>query len=174
MKKEIILCWIFCGFSVWGFSQKTKDYLLTLKKDTLFGKILTEKRGLAPIVFVYGKQKMNYYPSSIQFYGIFRDKTYQHFKTLKSKEGKAFFVQIIANGNIQLYKYLEKHIYTHSTLRRYVYLMGRSDEQLMTISSSNYQRILGDFLKEQPSLLSKLTTVSFAEVPQLIHQYNQL
>ncbi len=80
----------------------------------------------------------------------------------------------MAVGNIKLYKYSEEHIFPNSTLNRYVYLMGTSDETLTTISSSNYQRILRGSLKEQPALLSKLANMSFEDVPQLIELYNDL
>ena len=73
-----------------------------------------------------------------------------------------------------LYKYSEEHIFPNATLNRYVYLMGTTDEVLTTISSSNYQRILGGFLEGQTALLSKLATTSFEEVPQLIRLYNRL
>ena len=115
---------------------------------------------------------MNYYPPSIQFFGVFRNNIYRHFKTLRSKKGQAFFVQIMANSRIKLYKYTEEHIYPNSTLKRYVYLMGPMDDQLITLSSSNYQRILNEFLKGKPALLAQLENTSFKEVPQLIKRYN--
>lgn len=174
MKKDSLLIWIFCSLSFIGYTQQEADYLLTLKQDTLYGKILSQSTGLAPITFVYGGHKMNYHPISIQFFGIFRNNIYQHFKTLRSKKGQAFFVQIIANNGIKLYKYKEEHIYPNSTLRRYVYLMGPTDDQLTILSSSNYQRILNKFLKEEPALLAQLENTSFKEVPQLIEQYNKL
>lgn len=172
MKKNILLGWIFCCLCIWGHAQKKEGYILTLQQDTLYGELLMESSGLAPITFIYEGQKMQYYPPSIQFFGIFRDKEYQHFKTLKSKNGRTFFVQRMAIGNITLYKYSEEHIFPNATLNRYVYLMGVSDEALTTISSSNYQRILGDFLEGQSTLLAKLADTSFEEVPQLIRIYN--
>ena len=174
MKKSILLGWIFCCLSIWGHAQKMEGYILTLQQDTLYGKIVTASSGLSPITFTYEKQRMNYHPSSIQFFGIFRDKEYQHFKTLKSKNGGAFFVQIMVDDTIKLYKYSEEHIFPNATLNRYVYLMGASDETLTTISSSSYHRILSDFLEGQPALLSKLENVSFAEVPLLIELYNKI
>lgn len=174
MKKIYFLSWIFFGLSIWGHAQKMEGYILTLQQDTLYGKVLTEPSGLAPITFIYEKQRMNYHPSSIQFFGIFRNKEYQHFKALKTKEGRAYFVQIMSNGKLNFYKYSEEHIFTYATLNRYVYLMGTSDNQLTTLSSSSYQRILGDFLEGQPALLSKLEDTSFEEVPLLIELYNEL
>jgi len=174
MKKYTILSWIFCCLSLMGYAQSKQDYLLTLNQDTLYGKILTEQAGLAPIIFIYKRQKMNYHPSSIQFFGLFREQVYQHFKTLKSEKGRAFFVQIMATGNIKLYKYSEEHIFAYATLRRYVYLMGTTDDNLTSISSSSYQRILGNFLEDTPSLLAQLANTTFDEVPQLIKQYNAL
>jgi len=170
---SLLICF-FCSFSFIGYAQQKGDYLLTLKQDTLYGKIVTNSNGLAPITFVYGGHKMNYHPPSIQFFGVFRNKRYQHFKTLKSKNGQAFFVQIMVNNGIKLYKYTEEHIYFNSILERYVYLMGPTDDELMTLSSSNYQRILGDFLKEKPFLLAQLENTSFEKVPQLLEQYNGL
>lgn len=174
MKKDSLLIWIFCSLSFIGYTQQKQDYLLTLKQDTLYGKILSQSHGLAPITFIYESQKMNYHPTSIQFFGLFRNNIYQHFKTLRSEKGQAFFVQIIENNGIKLYKYKEEHIYPNSTLVRYVYLMGPTDDQLTTLSSSNYQRILNDFLKEEPALLAQLENTSFQEVPELIKQYNEL
>ena len=173
MKKCVYLCYIFCCFSFLSHAQKGKDYMLTLQKDTLFGDIFLQ-RGIDPIVFKHKGLKMNYHPSSIQFFGIFRNNGYQHFKVLRSKQGKAVFVEIMGIGKIYLYKYTEEHIFPNLTLNRYVYLMGESDEKLTTISSSSYQRILGHFFKKNPALLTQLATTSFAEVPKLIYQYNQL
>jgi len=172
MEKGIYLCCIFCCLSFLSHAQKGKDYILTLQKDTLFGEILVTQ-GIDPIAFKHQGHKMSYHPSSIKYFGIFRNKAYHHFKVLKSKEGKAVFVEIMATGKINLYKYTEKHIFPNSTLNRYVYLMGASDKQLITFSSSSYQRILGHFLKKRPSLLAQLTSSSFSEVPKLINQYNQ-
>lgn len=174
MKKGVLLGWLFCCLSICGHAQKMEGYILTLQQDTLYGKILIEPNGLAPITFIYEGQKMQYYPSSIQFFGIFRENKYQHFKTLKSNNGGAFFVQIMVVGKLTLYKYSEEHIFPNATLNRYVYLMGTIDEALTTISSSNYQRILGGFLEGQTALLSKLADTSFEEVPQLIRVYNRL
>lgn len=174
MKKDSLLICFFCSLSFIGYAQQEADYLLTLKQDTLYGKILSKPYGLAPITFVYGGHKMNYHPTSIQFFGLFRNKTYQHFKTIRSEKGQAFFVQIMANNGIRLYKYKEEHVYPNNTLGRYVYLMGPTDDQLTTLSSSNYQRILNEFLKEEPALLAQLENTSFKEVPQLIEQYNKL
>lgn len=166
------MCYIFCCLSFLSSAQKGKDYILTLQKDTLFGEILINQ-GIDPIAFKHQGHKMSYHPSSIQFFGVFRDEEYQHFKVFKSQEGKAVFVEIMATGKINLYKYTEKHIFPNSTLKRYVYLMGPSDGKLTTLSSSSYQRILRHFLKKRPSLLAQLTSASFTEVPNLINQYNQ-
>jgi len=173
MKKNMIISWIFCSLHLLGYAQPKEDYLLTLNQDTLFGKILTEANGLAAIKFIYKGKKMTYHPSSIQFFGIYREGRYQHFRTFKSEEGRAFFVQIMTIGKIKLYKYSEEHIFTDATLSRYVYLMRTTDDDLTTISSSSYQRILGDFLKDKPSLLAQLANTTFAEVPQLIKQHNK-
>lgn len=174
MKKEHLLSWIFCFISLLGYAQQKQDYILTLQQDTLYGRILTKPYGLAPITFIYGRDRMTYHPSSIQFFGIYRDKEFCHFKTLRSDEGKAIFVQILLDKPLKLYKYKEEHLLINATLKRYVYFMGLTDDQLITLSSSNYQRILSNFLKEKPILLSKLANVSFGEVPQLLAQYPRI
>ncbi len=174
MKKNSLLIYFFCSLSLLGYGQQEKGYLLTLNRDTLHGKIKAESNGLAPITFVYEGHKMNYRPNSIQFFGIFRDNAYQHFKTLRSKKGQAFFVQVMVDDNIKLYKYAEEHIFPSSTLKRYVYLIGATDDQLTTLSSSNYQRILSEFFKENLPLLAQLKNTSFKEVPQLLKQYDKL
>ena len=127
MKKGILLGWVFWGLFQLGYAQEKKDYLLTLQQDTLYGKILTESYGSAPITFIYGKNKMIYQPSSIQFFGIYRDKNYRHFKSLTSEGGKSIFVQIMVNGPIKLYKYSEEHIHINTTQKRYVYFFGSAD-----------------------------------------------
>lgn len=75
---------------------------------------------------------------------------------------------------MKLYKYSEEHIFPHSTRRRYVYLMGMTDNALTTLSSSSYHRILGDLLKDKPFLLKQLANTTFSEVPQLMEAYNKL
>lgn len=172
MKKSIFYCYFLCCLSFSSNAQNGKDYILTLQKDTLFGEILMEQ-GLDPIIFKHKGLKIQYYPSSIQFFGILKDNKYHHFKSLKSKYGRAVFAQIMATGKTQLYKYSEKHLFPNSTLSRFVYLMGATDNQLTTISSSSYQRILRDFFKDTSTLLSQLTNTSFDDVPKLIKQHNK-
>jgi len=174
MKKNSLLIWIFCGLSFIGFAQKKADYLLTMKQDTLYGKVLTASNGLAPIQFVYGGHRMNYYPTSIEFFGVFRDNNYRHFKTLRSRRGQAFFVEIMVNDYMKLYKYKEEHINYKTTTIRYVYLVGPSDDKLTVLSSSTFQSTLGKFLKEKPNMLTALRETTFHELPQLIRHYNDL
>lgn len=80
MKKAYVLSWIFCWLNLLGYAQSGKDYLLTLNQDTLYGKILTEPNGLAPITFIYEKQRMNYTPASIRFLEMINTNTSKHFK----------------------------------------------------------------------------------------------
>ena len=172
MKKELYCCFLFCCIIFLCKAQRGEDYILTLQQDTLFGKIEMEQ-GQDPITFSHNKKKINYHPSTIQYFGIFENKQYQRFKSLTSLGGKSIFVKILVEGKIKVYKYTEEHVYPNSTLNRYVYLMGYSDDALVTVSSSAYQRMVGYFLKEHPNLLLELANYSFDEVPQIIEQYNE-
>jgi len=171
MKIRIYYCFLFCCLHYFAFTQTNKDYILTLQQDTLFGKIQVEL-GREPISFKYKKLNLAYHPSTIKSFGIFREKQYRKFKTLKSPSGKtAFFVEIVAEGNTNLYKFDDKYIMNDKKLR-YIYFMENEADELSPISSSTYQRRLARMLKDYPHLLSVLEQSTFAQVPQLIKQYN--
>jgi len=172
MKIRIFYCFLFCCLQYFASAQTNKDYILTLQQDTLFGKIRVEL-GREPISFKYKKLNLDYHPSTIQSFGIFREKEYRRFKTLKSPSGKAaFFVEIIVEGKNNLYKFDDKYISNPKQLR-YIYFIENEADELSPISSSTYQRKLGRMLKDYPHLLSILEQSTFAQVPQLIQQYNE-
>lgn len=152
-------------------AQENRDYILTLQKDTIFGKIV-EREGKEPITFIHNKLKVYYHPSTIQSFGVFRENRYQRYKSLRSKEGQTFFVEILGQGKVNLYKYTELNIIKKAQVKRYVYMIDTHDHELIIFSSSTYQRILGTFLKEYPSLVAQLANCSYHEVPILIEQYN--
>lgn len=171
MKIRILYCLLFCCLYASAFSQANKDYILTLQQDTLFGKIQVEL-GREPISFKYKKMNLDYHPSTIQSFGIFREKQYRRFKSMKSPSGNdAFFVEIMVEGKNNLYKFDDKYIFNNKQLR-YLYFMENEDNELFPISSSTYQHILGRVLKDYPNLLSMLEQSTFAQVPQIIKQYN--
>lgn len=130
--------------------------------------------GKAPITFVHQKQKITFHPTTIQSFGVFNGEAYQIYETLSSEKGQAIFVEVVAKGKANLYKYVEKRIATNSTQDRYVYFFGTSKEELTVISSSNYRRILGAFLSGHPSLIEQLERTAFDEIPNLIQSYNDL
>lgn len=172
MKIKIYYCILFCCFPLFAFTQTKKDYILTLKQDTLFGKIDVEL-GREPISFRYKKLQLIYHPSTIQSFGIFRQEQYHRFKTLKNATGDtSFFVEIMVEGKNNLYKFDDKYVFENRTLR-YLYIMENEANELFPISSSSYQRILGAILKDYPDLLLMLKQITFAQVPQLIKQYNE-
>ena len=171
MKKYIFLSFLFCFFVFLCNAQENKDYILTLQKDTLFGKII-EREGREPITFTHRNLKVNYHPSTIQSFGVYRNDSYQRYKSLKSEGGRTFFVEILLQGKINLYKFTEENLLKEGRVLRYVYMLDTHDEDLIIFSSSTYQRILGAFFKEYPSLVAQLSNYSYHEVPRLIEQYN--
>lgn len=171
MKIRIYLCLLFCCLHYFAFTQSKKDYILTLQQDTLFGKIQVEL-GRDPISFKYKKLNLDYHPSTIKSFGIFREKQYHRFKSMTSPSGNvSFFVEIMVEGKNNLYKFDDKYIMDNKKLR-YLYFMENEANELFPISSSTYQRILGRVLKDSPSLLTVLEQSTFAQVPQLIRKYN--
>lgn len=173
MKIKIYNCLLFLCLPFWVFAQTNKDYILTIEQDTLYGRIVVNQ-GKDPISFKYDGHKLTYHPSTIQYFGIYRDAQHRKFRSLSSPSGRRFFVEVLLEGTVNLYKLTEKHLYANSTLDRYVYLLGSSDEALTTVTSSSYQRILKLFLVDYPHLQTKLTNTSFAEIPQIIQEYNQV
>ncbi len=172
MKIRIFYCLLFCCLHSFAFSQTNKDYILTLQQDTLFGRIQVEL-GREPISFKYKKMNLDYHPSTIQSFGIFREKQYHRFKSMKSPSGKAsFFVEIMVEGKNNLYKFDDKYVFDNKKLR-YLYFMESEAHGFFPISSSTYQRILGRVFKDYPNLLSMLEQSTFAQVPQIIKQYNE-
>lgn len=172
MKIRIYFCLLFCCLYYFASAQTNKDYILTLKQDTLFGKIEVEL-GREPISFKYKKLQLDYHPSTIQSFGIFREKQYHRFKSMKSPSGNtSFFVEIMVEGKNNLYKFDDKYVFDNKKLR-YLYFMENEADELFPISSSTYQRILGRILKDYPNLLLMLKQSTFAQVPQLIKQYNK-
>ncbi|MEM1120469.1 MAG: hypothetical protein AAGJ18_08450 [Bacteroidota bacterium] len=144
-----------------------------MQKDTLFGKISMDV-GKLPITFIHHKRKFNYHPSTIQSFGIFAEKGYKIYETLKSKEGHSIFVEVMVQGKLNLYKYTEKRNLKESIRYRYVYFFGFSKDALSIMSSSSYQRILGEFFRAYPDVLSELKRTTFENVPSLMEYYNAM
>jgi len=176
MRKEIILLFVlFFGICAISFAQKNKDFILTLHKDTIFGKIKINPEN-QHIAFTHQRKRIYFHPKTLQAFGIYqkKEKTYQIFKSITNVNGQSMFVEVLDEGKVKLYKYKKSEIIAEAKYHKEWYYVGRTDKKLVTMTPDSYERTMKGILKDNPSLLTQIGHISYNEVPQIIASYNQI
>lgn len=175
MKKGTLLLLFLCCLSSIIFAQKNKDFILTLHKDTIFGKIKFVPDS-PHITFTHKRKRLYFHPKTLEAFGIFSKKSnnYRIYKSISSNRGSSMFVEVIDEGPVKLYKYVKKDGLANSNYIREFYFIGRDDEKLLTMTPDSYERTMKVLVKDHPKLLDKMEAVSYKEVPNIIASYNQL
>ena len=174
MKKGTLLLLFLCCLCSITFAQKNKDFILTLHKDTIFGKIKFVPES-THITFTHKRKRIHFHPKTLDAFGILsKNGTYRFYKSITSAQGVAMFVEVIDQGPVKLYKYRKRDEIAKSNFIREFYFIGRNDEKLVTMTPDSYERTMKVLVKDHPKLLNKMDKVSYQEVPQIIASYNQL
>lgn len=173
MKKGILLFVLTSCFFLPTFAQKNQDFILTLRKDTVFGKISINPED-THITFTHNRKRVYFHPKTLQAFGIKKkDGGYKMYKSITNLRGKSMFVEILDEGPVKLYKYNKSEEIATSRYRKNLYYIGRSDKKLSTLTPDTYTRTMKVLLKDHPTLLAKADKISYNEVPDLVASYNQ-
>ncbi len=173
MKKRILLLVLLSGFLTVSFAQKNKDYILTLRKDTVFGKISLNPAD-QHITFTHHRKRIYFHPKTLQAFGIQnKDGSYRMYKSITNLRGKSMFVEILDEGPVKLYKYNKSEEVAQVKRHRKLYYIGRSDQRLATLTPDTYTRTMKVLLKDHPTLLAKAEKISYNQVPELVASYNR-
>ena len=174
MRKGILVTLFVISWSILGISQNNQDFILTLHKDTIFGKVKVYPQE-EYIIFTHRRKKIYFHPKTLQAFGIYnKDKTYTLYKSIINARGNSIFVEIINEGPVKLYKYNRKKEEAISRYFKDLYFIGKSDTKLSTMTPETYTRTMRVLVKDYPNLLNKVEKISYHEVPQMVELYNQL
>lgn len=172
--KRILLLAFMCSLPLLLLAQDNQDYLLTMNKDTLFGKIKINPHW-ETITFVHHKKRVNFHATTIQYFGIYKDGKYQHYKSINDIDGTDFFVEILSEGKIKLYKAAEQYFrFARFEHFEVIYYVGSSDDELVPMSELEFNIFIKNIAKEFPHLAQELEQLSFGEFPKLVAMYNRL
>lgn len=173
MKKGILLCVLMSCFLTLSFAQKDQDYILTLRKDTVFGKIKLNSEE-SHITFTHHRKRVYFHPKTLQAFGIKnKEGDYKVYKSITNLRGKSMFVEVLDEGPVKLYKYKKSEEIAQVKHRKDFYYIGRSDQRLATLTPDTYTRTMKVLLKDHPILLAKADKISYQQVPELVASYNQ-
>lgn len=172
MKKGILLFGLLLGFATFTMAEQPKDFILTMNKDTLYGKIKPFLRS-SYIVFEYQKKKLYFRAPTLHFFGIYKDGTYHYYKSIKNKDGKSIFAEILEEGKLKLYSHRVNEPHLPIPHQKPHYYIGNSDDKLVAITSNSYTHQLTYFVKDNPQLLTELREGNFKDVPKIVGVYNK-
>ena len=171
MKKGILLVGFMLVFTLIGTAQKNQDFIISLTKDTIFGKVYLHD---APkVTFKHQRKKIQFHPSSIGYFGIYEDGQYQMYKSIKNAKGFAAVVKVLSEGKLKLYEYKKKYNFQNPTSSS-TYMIGFSDDKLFTLSTAYFNAVIKGLIEDEPSILTQLATTEYQKIPELVNAYNKL
>jgi len=171
MKKNFTLFWILVILPLSLCGQKGKDFILTISQDTLYGKIkFNQKPGI--ITFRYKGKKVAFHASTINYFGVNRDGITRVYKPLVNNWKKDIFVEVLSEGNVNLYYYDTAGNDLYTSADPFRYYIGNSDIYPIRMSPRSYRFLMKMMVTGQPDLLAQLS--GYEDVPRIIKRYNQL
>ncbi|MFK7981120.1 MAG: hypothetical protein AB8G86_14130 [Saprospiraceae bacterium] len=175
MRKELLIIVLCCSFSLIGFAQKNKDFILTLHKDTVFGQIKINPDE-EHITFTHQRKRIYFHPKTLKAFGIYKKdtKAYHVYKSITNARGQSMFVEVLNEGKVNLYKYQKNKTIAAVKYHKEFYYLGHSDKKLVTLTPDYYEKTMEVLVKDHPDLLTKIAHISYREVPQIIASYNRL
>jgi len=174
MTKRIFLLTFICCICTFTFAQKNQDFILTLNKDTIFGDV-TLNASVDHITFKHKRKRVYFHPKTLKAFGIYNKMTgYKYYKSITNGKGISMFVEILTEGPFNLYKYEKTKIKANMNSTKNLYLIGRTDEKLSTITPASYKNAIKALVKKHPTLSNKAKKSSFQEFPTLIASLNEL
>lgn len=174
MTKRIYLLLFFACICTLAIAQKNKDFILTLSKDTIFGKVSISPES-AHITFQHKRKKLYFHAKTLNAFGIYNKKDgYKYYKSIKNGLGNSIFVEILDEGPfIKLYKYAKREKIENNYHTRNLYYIGRSDKKLSTITPASYEHAMRVLVKDHPDLLTEIERISYKEVPNIVASLNE-
>jgi len=171
MHKKLLLLWgvLFLSLPLWA--QKGKDFLLTMKEDTLYGKIKIQNR-FNSIAFHYQGERVGFHATTIKKFGIHQKGKTRLFKTIDDDRKKRVIVEILIQGKLNLYRYNTIGDEDFTRLEHFRYFLGKKDTELVNITPISYKNALQFFMQDQPNLLAQ--KIAYGDIPKIIEQYNEL
>ena len=169
MKKGILLISFMVIAITTSLAQKNQDFIISLTQDTIFGKVYLSDA--SNVTFKYHKKKLHFHPASIGNFGIYEDGIYQIYKPIKNAKGAFAIVKVVHNGKLKLYEYQRRH---QAFGKESFYMIGYTDQKLVTLSPTTFDKTISGFLQDAPNLLVQLATANYHHIPELIAAYNQL
>lgn len=175
MRKKLIIFLLCFSFVSICYAQKNKDFILTLHKDTIFGQIKINGKN-DQISFTHQRKRLYFHPKTLQAFGIYQkeEKEYRMFKSITNANGKNMFVEVLNEGKVNLYKYKKNDIIAQARYYNELYYIGRTDQNLVTMTPDSYERTIKVLVQNHPKLLTQIKHITYKEIPQIIAAYNQL
>jgi len=170
MIQKITISFICCLLSISMSAQQGEDFILTLNQDTLYGKVKFSRNDKS-VIFYHKKGKIKFQAATIGYFGLHEKNKMKVYKVARMYPREDVFVEVITEGEINLYYYdtRESKHYINGDLYRY--FISNSELEPIKMSPRSYKSILKYFLKEQPDLLEELQ--DYEDVPRIIKKYNQ-
>ncbi len=170
MKKNFTLFWILIILPLSVYGQKGKDFILTMKQDTLYGKVKFNNK-LDGITFRYKGEKIEFHASTITYFGVKNKGITRVYKTLINNWEEYIFVEVIDEGKLNLYYYDTAGNDRYTSADPFRYYIGDSDIYPIRMSPRSYKSMMKMMFKGQPNLLAELS--DYEDVPRIIKEYNR-
>ena len=151
-------------------AQKGKDFILTMNKDTLYGKV--KFSGKSDIInFNYKGEKVDFHASTIDYFGVHRKGQTHIYKTLINNWKEYIFVEVLSEGRLNLYYYDTAGNHRYTSADPYRYYIGNEEIYPIRMSPRAYKNMMKMMVKDQPDLLTQMG--DYEDVPRIIRKYNQ-
>ena len=170
MKKNFTLIGLFCFLPLLLSAQQGQDFILTLSKDTLYGKIkFSTKSDL--IIFKYKGKKVEFHASTIDYFGIYEKGQVDIYKTLLNNWEEYIYVKVLDEGKLNLYYYDTAGNHRYTSADPYRYYIGREDLYPIRMSPRAYKNMMKWMVTDHPDLLAQMG--NYEDVPRIIRTYNR-
>ena len=172
MKRNFTLSLISLLFPLFLFAQQGKGFILTMKQDTLYGKVRINNK-LDGISFQYEGKKVELHASTITYFGLKKNGTTRIYKTLINNWEEYIFVEVLAEGKLNLYHYDTAGNDRYTRSDPYRYYIGSSNIYPIRMSPRSYRslmKMMVRIVEEEPELLGQLA--DYEDVPRIIRKYN--
>lgn len=172
MNRTILLLLGICflSISLWG-QKKNNDFIITMNKDTLYGKVKFNPKTNV-VYFYYQGDKVVFNAATIENFGINRRGITRIFKAITNDWKDEVFVEILSEGKINLYRYdtSGNDLYKGDAFYYRYYISNPQKSHLLRVTPRSYKTILKMRIENQPSLLAQ--QIDYEQFPDIIAAYN--
>lgn len=170
MKKNFTFIFLLFFLPLSLFSQRGKDFILTMNKDTLYGKVKINVKSDI-LTFQYKGEKVEFHASTIDYFGIHRKGKTRIYKTLINNWEEYIFVEVLTEGRLNLYYYDTAGNHRYTSADPFRYYIGNESIYPIRMSPRAYKNMMEMMVKDQPDLLAQMG--DYEDVPRIIRKYNQ-